>query len=192
MRLVVRAPRRRADDDAASSSSAAAAASSAAATEPAAKRLRARSAVSVERDGAADDDDDADDYDELQDDENDEDGVDRLDAEVMGVRPSSDEAPLSAERDFSSLPLKSDHAARPIWVSPDGHLFLETFSPFYKEAYDFLIAISEPVCRPQLIHEYRLTPYSLYVLPAAFTHRISPADTLVCGQVCGRVRGPRH
>ena len=30
------------------------------------------------------------------------------------------------------------------------------------QAYDFLIAISEPVCRPECIHEYQLTPHSLY------------------------------
>jgi DNA excision repair protein ERCC-3 len=58
--------------------------------------------------------------------------------------------------------LKVDHANRPLWVCPNGHLFLETFSPIYKPAYDFLIAIAEPLSRPSLIHEYRLTPYSLY------------------------------
>lgn len=45
------------------------------------------------------------------------------------------------------LQLKVDHAQRPIWVCPDGHTFLETFSPIYQQAYDFLIAIAEPVCR---------------------------------------------
>ncbi|XP_014669254.1 PREDICTED: TFIIH basal transcription factor complex helicase XPB subunit-like [Priapulus caudatus] len=58
--------------------------------------------------------------------------------------------------------LKPDHASRPLWLSPDGHIFLESFSPVYKHAHDFLIAISEPVCRPIHIHEYRLTAYSLY------------------------------
>ena len=32
----------------------------------------------------------------------------------------------------------------------------------YRHAHDFLIAISEPVCRPEHIHEYKLTSYSLY------------------------------
>lgn len=32
----------------------------------------------------------------------------------------------------------------------------------YKYAHDFLIAISEPVSRPEHIHEYKLTSYSLY------------------------------
>jgi len=58
--------------------------------------------------------------------------------------------------------LKPDHDSRPLWVAPDGHIFLESFSPVYKHAHDFLIAISEPVCRPQHIHEYKLTAYSLY------------------------------
>ena len=31
-----------------------------------------------------------------------------------------------------------------------------------KKAYDFLIAIAEPVCRPEAVHEYVLTPHSLY------------------------------
>lgn len=49
-----------------------------------------------------------------------------------------------------------------MYVAPNGHIFLETFSPVYKNAHDFLIAIAEPVCRPEHIHEYKLTAYSLY------------------------------
>lgn len=62
----------------------------------------------------------------------------------------------------SQMELRPDHASRPLWVAADGHVFLEAFSPVYKHAHDFLIAISEPVCRPQHIHEYKLTSYSLY------------------------------
>jgi len=39
---------------------------------------------------------------------------------------------------------------------------LESFSPLYRQAYDFLIAVAEPVSRPQCIHEYVLTSHSLY------------------------------
>ncbi|XP_053926164.1 general transcription and DNA repair factor IIH helicase subunit XPB isoform X1 [Cuculus canorus] len=60
------------------------------------------------------------------------------------------------------MPMKADHASRPLWVAPDGHIFLEAFSPVYKYAQDFLVAIAEPVCRPTHIHEYKLTAYSLY------------------------------
>ncbi|KAL9234006.1 hypothetical protein vseg_008930 [Gypsophila vaccaria] len=66
------------------------------------------------------------------------------------------------KRDFTKLELKEDHANRPLWACADGRIFLETFSPLYKQAYDFLIAIAEPVCRPESMHEYNLTPHSLY------------------------------
>ncbi|XP_037940776.1 general transcription and DNA repair factor IIH helicase subunit XPB [Teleopsis dalmanni] len=66
-------------------------------------------------------------------------------------------------KDYRSLmELKTDHTNRPIWVAPNGHVFLESFSPVYKHAHDFLIAIAEPICRPEHIHEYKLTAYSLY------------------------------
>ena len=54
------------------------------------------------------------------------------------------------KRDFTKLELKPDHANRPLWACADGRIFLETFSPLYKQAYDFLIAIAEPVCRLSL------------------------------------------
>lgn len=47
-------------------------------------------------------------------------------------------------------------------MCPDGRIFLETYSPVYKQASDFLVAIAEPVCRPECVHEYALTPHSLY------------------------------
>lgn len=47
-------------------------------------------------------------------------------------------------RDFrSEARLKPDHSSRPLWVAPDGHVFLESFSPVYKLAHDFLITIAE-------------------------------------------------
>lgn len=68
--------------------------------------------------------------------------------------------------DFSSLPLKPDHPSRPCWTCPDGTIYLEAFHDLYAKAYDFLVAISEPVARPEYVHEYRLTPYSLYAAVA--------------------------
>lgn len=65
-------------------------------------------------------------------------------------------------RDYSNLQLRPDHESRPVYVSGDMRIFLETFSPIYKQAYDFLVAIAEPVSRPEQLHEYRLTPYALY------------------------------
>lgn len=66
-------------------------------------------------------------------------------------------------KDYRSLmSLKTDHESRALWVAPNGHIFLESFSPVYKQAQDFLVAIAEPVSRPKYIHEYKLTAYSLY------------------------------
>ena len=72
----------------------------------------------------------------------------------------------SLGQDFSSLPLKPDHPSRPCWTCPDGTIYLEAFHDLYPKAYDFLVAISEPVARPEYIHEYKLTPYSLYAAVA--------------------------
>ena len=76
-------------------------------------------------------------------------------------------------KDFSDLELKPDHANRPLWACPDGSIFLEARSALYGPAYDFLVAIAEPVARPEHVHEYRLTPYSLY---AAVSVDIAPAS----------------
>lgn len=62
----------------------------------------------------------------------------------------------------SKASLKEDHANRPLWICSDGRIFLESFSGVYKPAYDFLISVAEPVCRPANVHEYVLTPQSLY------------------------------
>ncbi|RXK41677.1 DNA excision repair protein ERCC-3 [Tremella mesenterica] len=64
--------------------------------------------------------------------------------------------------DFSNQDLKKDHAARPLWVDEYGNIILEAFAPLAQAAQDFLIAISEPVSRPVLIHEYKITKPSLH------------------------------
>ncbi|CAG9862163.1 unnamed protein product [Phyllotreta striolata] len=87
-------------------------------------------------------------------------GAAARDAEKNDLAAQEDE--FGAKDYRSQMILKSDHDCRPLWVAPNGHIFLESFSPVYKHAHDFLIAISEPVSRPELIHEYKLTAYSLY------------------------------
>ena len=70
-------------------------------------------------------------------------------------------------QDFSkTLMLKKDHANRPIWITQDCIIYLEAFSIYYQQAYDFLVAIAEPVARPKIIHTYRLTENSLYAAVA--------------------------
>uniref|UniRef100_A0A146LTX2 General transcription and DNA repair factor IIH helicase/translocase subunit XPB n=4 Tax=Lygus hesperus TaxID=30085 RepID=A0A146LTX2_LYGHE len=87
-------------------------------------------------------------------------------AAKKNVENSADTSALEDEygaKDYRTvLQMKTDHSTRPLWVAPNGHIFLESFSPLYRHAHDFLIAIAEPVCRPEHIHEYKLTAYSLY------------------------------
>jgi hypothetical protein len=70
------------------------------------------------------------------------------------------------DQDFSWLHLKPDHAARPLWISPeDGHIILEAFSPIAEQAQDFLVAISEPVSRYVSWFRSRSTSKEKHVTP---------------------------
>lgn len=60
------------------------------------------------------------------------------------------------------LKLKEDSNNFPYYINYDTIIFLETTHPLFRAATDFLIAIAEPISRAKYIHEYRLTPYSLY------------------------------
>mmetsp|Transcript_21969 Transcript_21969/g.39883 ORF Transcript_21969/g.39883 Transcript_21969/m.39883 type:complete len:762 (+) Transcript_21969:77-2362(+) len=80
---------------------------------------------------------------------------------LMDIPSSSD-----STADFSFAALKKDHYQRPCWTCPDGIIYLEAFHDLYTQAYDFLVAIAEPVSRPEHLHEYKLTPYSLYAAVA--------------------------
>lgn len=78
--------------------------------------------------------------------------------------------------DFSWLSLKPDHEARPLWISPrNGKIIMESFSALAGQAQDFLTTISEPLSRPKYLHEYRLTPHSLY---AAVSVGLDPRDII--------------
>ncbi|KAJ2830494.1 DNA repair helicase RAD25 [Coemansia erecta] len=85
------------------------------------------------------------------------------DYDVLAVPHRDPSTGLFAKGDYSYLKLKADHESRPLWICPQsGHIILEAFSPIAEQAIDFLIAISEPISRPSYIHEYKLTPFSLY------------------------------
>lgn len=63
--------------------------------------------------------------------------------------------------DFQHLKLQPDHTTRPLWVLPDGRIYFESYHPRFSQVVDFLIAIAEPVSRPEIIHEYQITMLSL-------------------------------
>uniref|UniRef100_A0A8C6IH26 General transcription and DNA repair factor IIH helicase/translocase subunit XPB n=1 Tax=Mus spicilegus TaxID=10103 RepID=A0A8C6IH26_MUSSI len=106
-------------------------------------------------------------YEEEEEDEDDIPGNESQEAVPSAAGKQVDESSTKVDeygaKDYrQQMPLKGDHTSRPLWVAPDGHIFLEAFSPVYKYAQDFLVAIAEPVCRPTHVHEYKLTAYSLY------------------------------
>ncbi|CAK7205213.1 DNA repair helicase RAD25 [Sporothrix eucalyptigena] len=77
------------------------------------------------------------------------------------------------KKDFSALPLKPDHEARPLWMDGWGKLVLESYHPLARPVQDLLITIAEPISRPTFLHEYRITPHSLY---AAVSVGLEPRD----------------
>jgi hypothetical protein len=87
--------------------------------------------------------------------------------------------------DFSSLRLKPDHAARPLWISPeDGHIILEAFSPLAEQAQDFLTAISEPVSRCvcsqvvlEVVSDTRLDQHSFMNTKSLPIHSTPPSQS---------------
>ncbi|EZG45054.1 DNA repair helicase rad25 [Gregarina niphandrodes] len=64
--------------------------------------------------------------------------------------------------DFSEMEIKPNADELPLLVCPNGYIFLETGSTNLKSATEFVIAIAEPVSRPEVIHEFQLTVFSLY------------------------------
>ncbi|KAK6354624.1 transcription factor TFIIH complex ERCC-3 subunit [Orbilia brochopaga] len=89
--------------------------------------------------------------------------------------PTGDSVSRLFKRDeLSFLKMKPDHESRPMWINPrNGKIILESFSPLAPAAQDFLTAIAEPLSRPTYLHEYRITPHSLY---AAVSVGLDPKD----------------
>lgn len=46
-----------------------------------------------------------------------------------------DDALLDNLKPCQDLQLKPTHTDRPIWVLPDGHIYLEAFSPYYHQVW---------------------------------------------------------
>ncbi|KAF5969089.1 DNA excision repair ERCC-3 [Fusarium coicis] len=85
----------------------------------------------------------------------------------MSLKRKSQKATIDlrniVKRDFSYLATNPDSANRPLWIDPDkGYIILERFHPLADLATDFLVTIAEPQSRPAFLHEYKITPHSLY------------------------------
>jgi DNA excision repair protein ERCC-3 len=78
--------------------------------------------------------------------------------------------------DFTWMNLKPDHHQRPLWIDPrKGRIILESFSPLAPQAQDFLTTVAEPLSRPKFLHEFSLTPHSLY---AAVSVGLQPQEII--------------
>lgn len=91
--------------------------------------------------------------------------------------------------DAAYLPLKPDHASRPLYIAPSipPLIILEAFHPLSVQAQDFLTAIAEPVSRPKHVHEYKLTKHSLY---AAVSIGLEPEDIIAVLSRLSKVKIP--
>lgn len=94
-----------------------------------------------------------------------------------------------SHHDAAYLPLKPDHASRPLYIAPSipPLIILEAFHPLSVQAQDFLTAIAEPVSRPKHIHEYKLTKHSLY---AAVSIGLEPEDIIAVLSRLSKVKIP--
>lgn len=100
----------------------------------------------------------------------------RAKAEGSSIKNRDSASHHFGNNDFSYLSLKPDHDNRPLWIDPvKGRIILESFSPLASHAQDFLTTIAEPLSRPQYLHEYSLTPHSLY---AAVSVGLKPEDII--------------
>ncbi|CRG97383.1 DNA repair helicase RAD25, putative [Plasmodium gallinaceum] len=88
-----------------------------------------------------------------------------FDKKVINLPFSADSINIQQKgfHDYSKdMKLKKNHMNKPMWICSDGFIYLEMFNSCSKQASDFLITIAEPICRPELIHEFQLTIFSLY------------------------------
>lgn len=82
---------------------------------------------------------------------------------AAGARSDPASRLFNPKHDFSDEPLKPDHRLRPLWIDRyNGRVVLETFSPSFKQAQNFLINIAEPQSRTTNMHEYTISPHSLF------------------------------
>lgn len=86
-----------------------------------------------------------------------------IDATANGSEAGEDDASGVVSRDLSvGLTMKSEHSDKPMWITPDGTVVLERFSPYYARAYDLLAAVAEPQSRTEFMQIWHLTETSLH------------------------------
>ena len=60
-------------------------------------------------------------------------------ASKVDIEKKAEQATMEDEfgaKDFrNQMELRTDHESRPLWIAPNGHIFLETFSPVYRQSH---------------------------------------------------------
>ena len=81
-------------------------------------------------------------------------------------KPKNEGTEIRKPKDFSFLNFKNDYKYKPVIAVKDSEecprIILETFTEYYKEIVDFLVAIGEPIVRTKNFQEYELNTFSLY------------------------------
>ncbi|KAF2171152.1 hypothetical protein M409DRAFT_35856 [Zasmidium cellare ATCC 36951] len=127
----------------------------------------------------------------------------KYDSVVKKYQPSTYQKPQNAKsygdaashlfkpkRDFFSEPLKPDHHLRPLWISPhNGKVVLETFAQGFKQAQNFLINIGEPQSRTTNMHEYTISPNSLF---AAISVGLTEQDIIRDLELFSKTKVPQN
>lgn len=97
---------------------------------------------------------------------------------------------FKASRNFFQEDLKPDHQLRPLWIDPtNGKVVLETFAPSFKAAQNFLVNIAEPQSRTTNMHEYTISPHSLF---AAVSVGLTEQDILRELEVFSKTKVPQN
>lgn len=97
---------------------------------------------------------------------------------------------FKASRDYSQETLKPDHHLRPLWIDPqNGKVVLETFAPSFKQAQNFLINIAEPQSRTTNMHEYTVSPHSLF---AAVSVGLTESDIIRDLELFSKTKVPQN
>ena len=81
-------------------------------------------------------------------------------------KPKNEEFEKRIPKDFSQIKLKDEHKYKPViaikYKDKCPRIILETFTDYYKEIVEFLVAVGEPIVRTKNFQEYEINAFSLY------------------------------
>ncbi len=70
--------------------------------------------------------------------------VDPIGQALVAMQRLGEPHPTKKYVDYTYLKPQNQHREAPLWVCPNGDIYLEAYSPFYKKAKEFLQQVAEP------------------------------------------------